>query len=252
MITERRFEIVLRTMEPFRIGGKPDPLFGAENPVAIVGSQVVIPGSSLKGAFRSRIEQYLIERHYDAGAKRWPANRTAWRPCLGGPKPSEAEQRLVGEGKYRSLGCAYPAARDAKDASICPACYLLGAQGLVGFVRVPFLVSDVTPEELYSARIDRSTSTVARGTNRPYQLVPTGAIFKGTFYVTLEDTVLGWRLGEPRPLDGEGDAWLKTNAPSQEQLIKEFITDRLASIYLLGGYKSKGFGRVQIEVRPSG
>src|SRR3990172_3013233 len=129
MITEQKYEVKLETLEPFRIGGKPDPLSASDNPVAIVGSQVVIPGSSLKGALRSQIEQYLIGQFYTPDRKQWQTDKVAWQPCLAGTQPSEDEKQLIAQKKYRvENSCSYPPGRDAQNKSVCPACYFLGAQ----------------------------------------------------------------------------------------------------------------------------
>lgn len=238
----------VEALEPVRVGGAPDPLSGQDNPVAIVGSHATIPGSSLKGALRGEIERFLIDRYYDARAGRWPNESKAAQPCLAATRLSAAEQQLKDSGRYRQ-SCAYPISGGV--AGICPACYLLGAQGLVGFVKVPFLWCQVSPDALYSARIDRSSGTVATGTNREYQLLPHGTHFTGTLYLLEEDTALDWRLGEARPLPGSPDAWLKLGW-NRDQIIKELLLDRLQAITYLGGYKSKGMGRVRITVRPRG
>ena len=246
MITEQAFQVSLTTLEPFRIGGIGDPLAAADNPVAIVGSQITIPGSSLKGALRAKMEEHLLGQYYDQRNRRWQQDQIAMQPCMAGTRLSPDEEQLLREGKYRREPCTYPL--KSPSATICPSCYLLGAQGLTGFLRVPFLFSEVSPDALYSARIDRATHTVAQGTNRPYQLIPPGATFRGILYVMLSDDVLGWRLGQPRPLGG--DLWLKDGSWSHERIIKELIIERLQSIQILGGYKSKGFGRVKITVTP--
>ncbi|MDP3066919.1 MAG: hypothetical protein Q8N08_09310, partial [Methanobacteriaceae archaeon] len=58
-------------------------------------------------------------------------------------------------------------------------------------------------------------------------------------------------LGKARFLNDStnGDSWLKGNSRTTEAIIKEFITDRLESIKKIGGYKSKGFGKVEIKVK---
>lgn len=264
MISERAFCVALETLEPFRIGGVGDPLAAADNPVAIVGSQAAIPGSSLKGALRAQIEQHLIGQFYDRQTGRWQQNHGGAQPCMAATQVSRDERALIERGLYRSdqlraaPGCHYPCnvgdrARCGHERhTICPVCYLLGAQGVTGFVRVPFLFSDVAPDQLYSARMNRATRTVSEQTNRSYQLIPHGTTFRGTMYLTLEDDVLGWSLGKPRPLGDNtgGDAWLGDGSWTRDRLIKELVTDRLEGINLLGGYKSKGFGRVKIKVTP--
>jgi len=252
MIKEQGFKVTMTTLEPFRIGGKPDPL-GPDNPVAVVGDKVVVPGSSLKGAFRNALERHLIDQYYDKKAHRWNRAALEMQPCMAGTRLSKDERELVKRGLYRSDSCHYPCnpRRNRcgdKRHSICPVCYLLGAQGLVGFVRVPFLTSEVSTGELYSARMDRAMGTVAEGTNRPYELVPDEATFTGTLYVMISDDVLGWQLGELRPLQDltGGDKWLE--GWTAEKIVDELIVGVLQGISILGGYKSKGFGKVEIEV----
>lgn len=252
MIQERRFNVTMTTLEPFRIGGKPDPL-GPENPVAVVGDKVVVPGSSLKGVYRNALERHLIDRYYDQQARKWDPAARAAQPCMAGTRLSKDEDELVRRHLYRGDSCHYPCVQRRKRCGdtrhlICPVCYLLGAQGLVGFVRVPFLTSEVSTNELYSARMDRAMGTVAEGTNRPYELVPDQATFSGTLYVMTSDDVLGWQLGLPRPLKDltGGDKWL--DGWTAEKIVDELLVGVLESISMLGGYKSKGFGKVEIEV----
>lgn len=256
MLEEKRFVVTLKTLEPFRVGGKKDPLSGADNPVTRVGEKLVVPGSSLKGALRAEIERYLIDTHFDNSKNEWPRDKNALQPCIPGAKLSADEKDLIRRQKYIGNSCHYPCPDKkctVEEHSICPACYILGAMGLNGFVRVPFLfeVSTIKTDELYSARMDRATKTVMEGTNRPYELVPKETEFKGEMVVTTEDTLLGWKLGESRPLKDrtDGDKWLAGNTIDQESFIKIYITDRLEAIPILGGYKSKGFGQVKISVQ---
>jgi CRISPR/Cas system CSM-associated protein Csm3 (group 7 of RAMP superfamily) len=248
MIREQAYQVEVEALEPVRIGGAPDPLSGQDNPVAIVGSDATIPGSSLKGALRGEIERFLIDRYYDGGGGRWPPDQLAAQPCLAATRLSPAEQQLRDSHRYRQ-SCTYPVRQDAS--GICPACYLLGAQGLVGFVKVPFLWCQVSPDALYSARVDRSSGTVSQGTNREYQLLPRGTRFGGALYLLEEDTARGWRLGQDRPLPGDPDRWLKLGW-EREQITRDLLVERLQTINYLGGYKSKGMGRVRITVRAQG
>src|SRR5579864_7051374 len=142
MITEKVFQLTVRTTAPLRIGAKRDPLSGSDNPVTRVGTTLAIPGSSLKGALRNQIESHLIARFFRAG--RWEEGREHWKPCIPGAEVSADEKLLVREGKYRDQErtCHYPCPERecrGRTHSICPACYMLGALTLPGFVRVPFL-----------------------------------------------------------------------------------------------------------------
>jgi CRISPR/Cas system CSM-associated protein Csm3 (group 7 of RAMP superfamily) len=254
MIKEEKYEIVVKTKEPFRVGGTKDPLSGAENPVTVVGGRVVIPGPSLKGAFRAEVERYLIEKYYDKANERWPTEKRPLQPCIPGPRLSPDEQELVAKQRYRGDACHYPCTRKCENGEhmICPACYLLGAQGLNGFLRVPFLYSDVSAGELYSARMDRAKGVVAEGTNRPFEVVPDNTIFKGTLTVLRKDLVKGLEFGTPRVLRERtaGDRWLELGEWESEQILKDLIVERFKNISLLGGFKSKGFGGVEITVTP--
>jgi len=261
MLKEKTFTITLKTKEPLRIGGKKDPLSGADNPVTKVGGKMVIPGSTLKGALRAKLEEFLIDSYYSNG--KWKNDHEHLKPCIPGDELSQDESILVKTGKYRDQGgaCRYPCIdrKCGKDVShsICPACYFWGSMGLNGFVKVPFLYAEGSGSELYSSRIDRGTKTVMTGTNRPYELVPDGTIFEGQLIVLLEDTVLNWKLGEPRNL-GEtrtlGDKWLDGNKGKMEEknqldFVNKYIIERLKNINILGGYKSKGFGTIQVDVK---
>lgn len=45
---------------------------------------------------------------------------------------------------------------------------------------------------------------------------------------------------------------LRDSQWSQDKILKELVVDRLQAITTLGGYRSKGFGRVQITVSKQG
>jgi CRISPR/Cas system CSM-associated protein Csm3 (group 7 of RAMP superfamily) len=248
MIKEKKYEIKLETEEPMRIGGKEDPRSNIDNPVAMVGNKVVVPGSTLKGALRSEVEKFLIEKYYNKQNSLWPANVSSLQPCIPSPQKniSNDEAGLITRHLYKSPGCQYP----SENVSICPACYLLGAMGLTGFVRVPFLFADISPEELYSTRLDRAKGTVVTGTNRPIQLVPKGVEFKGTLTVLIKDDLLNWELGKQRVLidKTKGDFWLSSSDWTQEKILKDLIEERLKNIKQIGGYRSKGFGKVKISL----
>jgi len=260
MIEESRYQIALTTRTPFRIGGPDDPLSAAENAVARVGGRLAIPGSALKGALRAEIERFLIDSHYDRAAGRWPPEKAPLQPCIPTPRLSPDEQGLVSKGLYRE-NCRHQQAqggrrqeREQAAPPLCPVCYFLGAMGLPGFVRVPFLFSQTAATSFYSASIDRAAQTVKHGTNRPYELVPDGAEFVGELVVILADTVLGWRLGQRRPLGDRtrGDIWLPEQGLDPQECLRTYVLERLRAIKLLGGYKSKGCGEVDIQVRPVG
>lgn len=260
----RKYRITLTTLGPLHVGGLDDPLGAEDNPVAMIGGRPCIPGPTLKGALRAELERYLIS-----------TEKEGLRPCLTSTSPSPAEEALTSGATafYRPRPCALRArstggngqkkedtsrGAEQKQKPICPACYVLGAMGLVGFVSLPFLMAqgDVTPESLYSSRIDRVTGTVVGG-NRSYQVIKPGAQFTGRMDVLLEDKVVGWSFGAKRPVRTpsgdalEVDQWLDDTAAiagSRDELLTRLVVDRLKAIDLIGGYRSKGFGAVKIEV----
>lgn len=240
--------ISLTTLEPFRIGAPESSMGSAHNPLSTVGGRVVVPASSLKGALRAELEGYLIKtkKHSDNPYMK-PCIPSAWNTI------SDAEKNLIKEKKFKDGGGCNYSVRSSSD-YICPVCYFLGAQGLIGFVRVPYLYTDSSAEKLYSVRIDRASGVVSERTNRDYRIVPDGTEFISKssegeipLEIIIRDEVKDWTLGKPRK--GFNDRWLENNNQPQEDFIKEFITDRLAAIDILGGFKSKGCGKVRIEVK---
>lgn len=240
---EQKFKITLKTLDPFRVGGSKDPLSGVDNPLAKVGGKICVPGASLKGALRARIEEFLIDTNTKANN-----NDKSLQPCIPS-RPSPDENRLIGKYRDADGACSYP---DKGRRPICPCCYLLGAAGLNGFIRtVPFLFAETSASVLNSLTIDRATNVAKKGPLRTYDMVPVDTEFIGEMVILIEDDILGWKLGETRPLTNDtlGDAWLKGKKWDPDKLIKEYVKDRLESITWLGGYKSKGCGRVKITVQ---
>lgn len=256
----KSYSVKLVTLEPNHIGGKDKPLSDVETPIAIVGQRLCVPGPTLKGSLRSQLEHWLNDKYYQKG--KWLDEN--FIPCIPSTRISREEELLVYQQKrFRGSACTYESDSRKKrhdknlqrsPLTICPICYLLGASGLVGYVNIPFLFSNVRlEEELYSASLDRATQTIRGSANRPYQIVPPDVEFIGTMEVIIEDTLLGWSLGKKRPLveHPNADIWLestKTGPWTQEKVIKELLIDRLESIDRIGGYRSKGCGKVKIAV----
>lgn len=243
----RSFSVKLVTKEPFRIGAMQNVMSGIDNPVTRVGGRVVIQGSSLKGALRASIEEYLIDKF---------SNEPNMKPCIPSAYNtlSADEKKLIDQRKFREGGgCSYSSNPKNRSESICPVCYLLGAQGLIGFVRVPYLYTDATPEEMYAVRVDRATGVVSEKTNRDFEIIADGIEFTGVLEVVVKDLVKGWELGKSRIIDeklgiGVNDAWLKNGTWNANKIINELIIERLKAINLLGGFKSRGCGKVEITV----
>ena len=73
---------------------------------------------------------------------------------------------------------------------------MLGAQGLVGFVTIPFLYTNTVYGELPANRIDRAAKVVAAGNQRFYQLIPNGTKFEGILKILIEDPLRDWKFGK--------------------------------------------------------
>ena len=247
----KKLKVELETKSPFRIGTK--KLFsGIDQSIVRLGNRIVIPGTTLKGVLRNEIERYLIQNYPD---------NPEMKPCIPSTKKglSEDEKNLINLGKYRAGGsCHYPCNKCRDDNnqqikhSICPVCYLLGAQGIVGFVTVPFLniVSDISQEEFTSIRVDRAKGTTSEKALRTLELIPEEVKFTGILTILIRDDIKGWELGKPRPLKEKtlGDKWLENSTWTAEKIIKELIKERLENIKILGGLKSSGVGKVKITV----
>lgn len=249
-----KYEITLTTLEPFRIGTSKDVMSAFDNPVAMIGGTVVVQGPTLKGFLRSKIEEYLIESY---------SGNELMKPCIPSSENtlSKDEDILIKAGKYRERGACQYSSEDPRKKSntICPVCYFLGANGLNGFVRVPYLYTESRPEELYSVRIDRAKDTVVDRTNRNYQIMPDRVVFKGDIEIMIKNGVNDWELGKIRNIQDSNklDGWLNENSVkykkrfidlSHDELIEEFILERLRGENIIGGFKSKGCGKVKIEV----
>ena len=59
----------------------------------------MIPGSSLKGALRAQMEQFLVETYYDDNSKTWHRDKITFQPCMPTPRPTIDEQVLISAGK---------------------------------------------------------------------------------------------------------------------------------------------------------
>lgn len=234
----KRLQITVTAESAVRVGGSRDPIRGVDLPMATVGGWPVIPGSSFKGALRAELASHLL------GLAKANAEL---RPCIPAAQPSQQERKLEG---FRPKACAVQEeAGEGKQETICPACYLLGAQGLVGFVRIPFLHTAEGPEDLTEIQIDYARGTARSGGLRSLEFVRKGAIFTGVLELIIRDPVRGWELGKPRPQFSQQDRWVADGSWPAERIEKELLRDRIEAIEKLGGFKSKGYGSVSVKVK---
>lgn len=231
----QELKVSVTTMSPLHIGGRDDLFADLQGRTAKAGGRAVIPGPSFKGAFRSSFERLLIATY---------GNKDHMQPCIpSSPKTISKDEKNLNV--YRSGGgCSYP-----KSYSICPACYFFGAQSLGGMLYIPFLNADCHTEDLYSLRLDRALGIGVNKTNREYEFVPENIVFSGIIEILLNDEYRGWKFGEARPLalKQNADAWLKSASWKAEGIIFKLLIPAIEAIDQIGGYRSKGFGKVKVE-----
>lgn len=244
------------------IGGSPTPLTDKKSPIFMIGDQPAIPASSFKGAFRNKVEAYLIEHQDELKTIFRVEDAKCLMPCIPASKPTAAEKSfLTNKAVYREKNCEVKV--DEKkikvpDSGICPVCYLFGANGLMGFLRIPnFLpiTKGLIKLEQTQIGIDRKTGTARHGAIvRGDQVLP-GTKFVGKLEILLNDG--NFEFGVPRKM-GENnkpvlDTWLNNTETEdlneiQIKIIDNLILRPLKELDRLGGQKSKGAGKVEITV----
>ena len=242
------------------IGGSPSPLSEKDAPVFSVDGKPAIPASSFKGAFRYQVEQSLVDKKDDLKSKIGITDDKLIRPCIPAPSPSRAEQELLNLG-YRKH-CEIKVEEDKVEVprennraiGLCPVCYLFGATGLMGFLRIP----NFWPEEgeyrvdQTNIRIDRKSGTAAKGAKVDGEQVKPGTIFNGILEIIAKQGT--FEFGKPREIGGTKiDIWLdgiasKPLEEAQLLVINEILIPALNNITVLGGQKSKGAGKVTIAI----
>lgn len=138
---------------------------------------------------------------------------------------------------------------------LCPVCYLFGATGIMGFLRIPNYWPETGEYKIdqTSIRIDRESGTAATGAIVTGEQVKPGTVFKGTLGIIAKQRI--FQFGRAREIGGINvDLWLdriasKPVEETQLLLINEILIPALNNITVLGGQKSKGAGKVKIEAQ---
>ncbi len=209
----------LRNLEPLRIGaGKakaPSELIDLPVLRIHIGGETVpvIPGSSLKGVFRSYMDVFI--RSY-GGYTCEPFGRSS---CM-----HQLRQRYrnvidgsIEAGRYDKLTIIYWS-------GLCLSCKVFGATQY----RSRIYFHDLYPSGSYSigyktgVAIDRKRGTVARGALYHVEYIEPGAVFPGRITI---DTVPNYVMG----------------------LIAIAINEINEGRVKIGGFKTRGFGRVRLE-----
>lgn len=242
------------------IGAGYSPLTEKKAPVFSVDGIPVIPASSFKGAFRYQVEQLLIDKKNELKDKLNIANDEMIKPCVPAPRPSKAETELLTTGyranceiKIDEENVLVPKLNNTP-IGLCPACYFFGATGIMGFLRIPNFWSETGEFRIdqTNIRIDRKTGTAAHGAIVSGEQVKPGTIFRGDLEIIVKQG--NFEFGKPRTIGNTTlDLWLngiQSNSLEQNHLllINEILIPALNNLKILGGQKSKGAGKVKVEI----
>jgi len=248
------------------IGASPSPLTEKKAAVFKVDRTPVIPASSFKGALRNQIELLLIRNLSELKTQFNLDDENKLKPCIPAPRPTKSEQELLNlgyrgsiEGKKYTGHCEIQVDEDKivipDSLGICPVCYFMGATGIMGFLRF----SNFYPDrgnwlvDQTNIRIDRKTGTAAHKAKVDGEQVKPGTIFHGTIEI-ISKIPQGFEFGNPRKIgDTVIDLWLEKWQESdinnkKKVLIETFLVPAIQNIKFLGGQKSKGAGKVKVEI----
>jgi len=124
----------------------------------------------------------------------------------------------------------------------------------MGFLRIPNFWPKTGEYRIdqTSIRIDRKSGTAATGAIVTGEQVKPGTIFKGTLEIVAQQGT--FQFGKAREIGGTNvDPWLdgiasKPIGEAQLLLINEILIPALNNINVIGGQKSKGAGKILIEL----
>uniref|UniRef100_A0A7C3N7S7 CRISPR type III-associated protein domain-containing protein n=1 Tax=candidate division WOR-3 bacterium TaxID=2052148 RepID=A0A7C3N7S7_UNCW3 len=264
-ILTMKVKIAVENDSFLHIGSTPSPLTEKKAAVFKVDRTPVIPASSFKGALRNQMELLIIQNFSNLKTLFNIDNENKLKPCIPAPRPTKSEQELLNLGyrgsrvdKKYTGHCEIQVDEDEikiTNLGICPVCYFMGATGIMGFLRF----SNFYPHEgdwlvdQTNIRIDRKTGTAAPKAKVDGEQIKPGTIFHGTIEITSK-TPQGFEFGNPRKIgDTVIDLWLEkwqeSNINNRKKvLIETFLVPAIYNIKLLGGQKSKGSGKVKVEI----
>jgi len=265
-ILTMKVKIAVENDSFLHIGSSPSPLTEKKAAVFKVDRTPVIPASSFKGALRNQMELLIIQNLSNLKTLFNVDDENNLKPCIPAPRPTKSEQELLNLGYRGSMvdkkytgHCEIQVDEDEikiPNHGICPVCYFMGATGIMGFLRF----SNFYPHEgdwlvdQTNIRIDRKTGTAAPKAKVDGEQIKPGTIFHGTIEI-INKTPQGFEFGSPRKIgDKVIDLWLeKWQEPDIEKrkkgLIETFLVPAIQNIKFLGGQKSKGAGKVKVEIK---
>jgi len=248
------------------IGAAPSPLTEKKAAVFKIDRTPIIPASSFKGALRNQMELLIIQNLSRLKNLFNVDDENKLKPCIPASRPSKSEQELLNLGYRGSMKdkeytghCKIQVDEDKitipDGLGICPVCYFMGATGIMGFLRF----SNFYPDkgnwlvDQTNIRIDRKTETAAQKAKVDGEQVKPGTIFSGTIEI-INKTPQGFEFGNPRKIgniviDLWLEKWQESDINNREKvLIETLLAPAIQNIKFLGGQKSKGAGKVKVEI----
>jgi len=272
-LLELHIKIKVAEYSFLHIGAAFSPLTEKKGAVFKVDRTPIIPASSFKGALRHQLEILFIEKANEfAKQLNIPDDKKELlKPCVPTTRPTKAEEELINLGYRKQArksdhiteGCWIEV--DEKNNirippfGICPICYFMSATGIMGFLRIDNFYPDGEGNiiDQTNIRIDRKTETAAHGAKVDGEQVKPGTVFKGSVNIIISDPMLELQkiqFGDARKIGNEViDEWLrhwneKDNKKKAKFIIENILIPSIQNIKVLGGQKSKGAGKVTIEI----
>ena len=226
LLNECRFTLTVHTEGPVLIKSGHPMVFGPDmTPVRTYRNgtmEVYLPGSSLKGVFRSHIEKVI--RTLKDGVVCNPFVRT---------DPDSENDQLVCP-NYAEVSCGNKFETRQEDLSneavyleSCPACRLFGSTSFIGRVAISdaYLAegSQQKTEQRDGVGIDRLTGGAASGAKFDLEVVSSGVDFETDIYMRNFEV---WQLG----------------------ILMLIVTDLEDGLIRIGSGRSRGFGNVKAAI----
>ncbi|MHB8597666.1 MAG: type III CRISPR-associated RAMP protein Csx7 [Ktedonobacteraceae bacterium] len=224
ILNEARFTLRITTTGPLLIKSGRATVSGPDmTPVLTFRNgkqEVFIPGSSLKGVFRSHIEKVICSLK----------PRVACYP-FSSSEDKEADLELRRRDYRESCSAMFTGGEHSKDTTeqvytlSCPVCRLFGSTGFIGRVAIgdAYVVTEQIKEQRDGVGIDRLTGGTSNGAKFELEVVSTGVAFETDIHVRNFEV---WQLG-------------------MLFLVMQDMEDELIRI---GSGRSRGLGKVKAEL----
>ncbi|QBD78665.1 CRISPR-associated RAMP protein [Ktedonosporobacter rubrisoli] len=202
-------------------------------------SEIFLPGSSLKGVFRSHSEKIVCSLKPRVVCYPFSGNEDKivdlaqhdYRVSCGEMftrlvKPEGGEERNL---EQNTLRAALEARTDLAYAYSCPTCRLFGSTGFIGRIAISdaYLASGSFTEQRDGVGIDRLTGGASHGAKFELEVVSTGVIFETDIHLRNFEI---WQLG----------------------MLFVILQDLEDELIHIGSGRSRGLGKVVAQISPQG